>query len=88
MLICTASFLGFITISKVYTCITAHTKGQKAFSGNSDLAFMTRGFLNWKKCSERSLDHPNSIIHKNYEDLVQLDEANIDTDNSSRNSYH
>ena len=68
--------------------MTAHVKGQKAVSGNSDLAFMTRGFRDWKKCSVRSLDHQNSIIHKNYEDPVRLDEANVDTDNSFRNSYH
>ena len=45
-----------------YSRMTAHTKGHKAVSGNSDL------------------DHQNSVIHKDYEGLLQLDETNFDVD--------
>ena len=46
-----------------YDIKSDYTKGDKAVSGNSDSAFMTRGFRKWKKCGECSLDHQNSIIH-------------------------
>ena len=55
-----------------YTCMAAHTKGHKVLSGNSDPAFITRGFCNCKKCGERFLDYQNSVIHKDYESLVRL----------------
>ena len=63
-----------------YTCMIAHTKGHKVVSGNSDPACMTTGFCNWKKCGKRFLDHQNSVIHKDYEGLVRLDETNFDID--------
>lgn len=58
--------------------MTEHTKEEKAFSSNSDSGFMTKGFCNWKKCGERFIDHQNSVIHKDYEDLLRLDKANQD----------
>ena len=63
-----------------YICMIAHTKVQKAVSGNSDPAFTTGGFRKWKKYSERFLDHPNTVIHYDYEIILRLDEANIDID--------
>ena len=67
-------------VSFGYTCTTAYTKRHKAVSGNSDPAFMRRGFHKWKKRSERFLDLQSFINYKNNEDLVRSYEANIDTD--------
>ena len=56
----------------------ARKKGHKTASGSTDPAFMLRGFCNWKKAGERFLDHQNSLVHKNYEKVMQLDASNID----------
>ena len=63
-----------------YTCMTAHTKGHKDVSSLSGPVFITTGFCYWEKCGERFLDHWNSVIHKDYEGLVRLDEENADID--------
>ena len=60
--------------------MTAHTKEHKAVSDNSDPAFITRGFHNWKNCGYCFLGHQNSVIHKDYEEPVRLNEANVDID--------
>lgn len=75
-----SKFLWLHLVSFGYTCTTAYTKRHKAVSGNSDPAFMGRGFHKWKKRSERFLDLQSFINYKNNEDLVRSDEANIDTD--------
>lgn len=47
--------------------MNAHTKGYKAF--------MKKGFRNWS-----FLDHQISAIHKDYEGLLWIDEANVNID--------
>ena len=57
--------------------MTAHTKGHKVVLGNSDPAFMKRGFRNCKKCGKRFLDNYDSLIYKDYEGILWLDEENV-----------